>query len=317
MNNRVKYIDIAKGILIIFVLYGHVHWIFGGYKTVNDHLYLTTRNWMYSFHMPAFFIISGFFMKNSADVPFRRYLLKKARTILLPYFAFEIFYRAVFVILGLRTIRDACISLLKLEFYAKADWFLLSLFIGSLLYYALRKVESKLPWARYAALIALVAMLFYRPLNYYAAIMWRSGVALLFLLIGEMTGKKLEPKFRWQLLLIPPALSLAVNKFNGGVDIYYAKIGTPFLWLAGSICGTFLIIELSKIIQSSLLSCMGRHTLIILGSHDMIMRVLKRLFHPSFSTKNAMMYFVLVVFIEVIIVLGCDHIQKVSRGRFY
>ena len=108
-----------------------------------------------------------------------------------------------------------------------------------------------------------------------------------------------------------------MNEFNGGVDIHYVKIGTPFLWLAGSICGTFLIIELSKIIQLSLLSCMGRHTLIILGSHDMIMRVLKRLFHPSFSTKNAMMYFVLVVFIEVIIVLGCDHIQKVSRGRFY
>ena len=317
MNNRVKYIDIAKGILIIFVLYGHVHWIFGGYKTVNDHLYLTTRNWMYSFHMPAFFIISGFFMKNSADVPFRRYLLKKARTILLPYFAFEIFYRAVFVILGLRTIRDACISLLKLEFYAKADWFLLSLFIGSVLYFALRRVESKLPWARYAVMIALAAMLFYRPLNYYVAIFWRSGVALLFLVIGEMAYTKMDHRFRWQLLAVLTVLSLVVNKFNGGIDIYYAKIGNPFMWLAGSICGTFLIIEISKIIQSPLLSCMGRHTLIILGSHDMIMRVLKRLFHPSFSTKNAMMYFVLVVFIEVIIVLGCDHIQKVSRGRFY
>ena len=317
MNNRVKYIDIAKGILIIFVLYGHVHWIFGGYKTVNDHLYLTTRNWMYSFHMPAFFIISGFFMKNSADVPFRRYLLKKARTILLPYFAFEIFYRAVFVILGLRTLRDACISLLKLEFYAKADWFLLSLFIGSVLYFALRRVESKLPWARYAVMIALVAMLFYRPLNYYAAILWRSGVALLFLVIGEMAYTKMDHRFRWPLLAVLTVLSLVVNKFNGGIDIYYAKIGNPFMWLAGSICGTFLIIEISKMIQSPLLSCMGRHTLIILGSHDMIMRVLKRLFHPSFSTKNAMMYFVLVVFIEVIIVLGCDHIQKVSRGRFY
>ena len=312
MNNRVKYIDIAKGILIIFVLYGHVHWIFGGYKTVNDHLYLSTRNWMYSFHMPAFFIISGFFMKNSADVPFRRYLLKKARTILLPYFAFEIFYRAVFVILGLRTIRDACISLLKLEFYAKADWFLLSLFIGSVLYFALRKVESKLPWARYAVMIALAAMLFYRPLNYYAAILWRSGVALLFLVIGEMAYTKMDHRFRWQLLAVLTVLSLVVNKFNGGIDIYYAKIGNPFMWLAGSICGTFLIIEISKIIQSPLLSCMGRHTLIILGSHDMIMRVLKRLFHPSFSTKNAMLYFGLVVFIEVIIVAGADYLLKLS-----
>ncbi len=314
MNNRVKYIDIAKGILIIFVLYGHVHWIFGGYKTVNDHLYLSTRNWMYSFHMPAFFIISGFFMKNSADVPFRRCLLKKARTILLPYFAFEIFYRAVFVILGLRTIRDACISLLKLEFYAKADWFLLSLFIGSVLYFALRKVESKLPWARYAVMIALAAMLFYRPLNYYAAILWRSGVALLFLVIGEMAYTKMDHRFRWQLLAVLTVLSLVVNKFNGGIDIYYAKIGNPFMWLAGSICGTFLIIEISKIIQSSLLSCMGRHTLIILGSHDMIMRVLKRLFHPAFSTRNAMLYFGLVVFIEVIIAAGADYLLKLSDG---
>lgn len=51
MKERLLYFDIAKGLGIILVIVGHnmiPHWFF---------------NWIFSFHMPLFFIISGYFMK--------------------------------------------------------------------------------------------------------------------------------------------------------------------------------------------------------------------------------------------------------------
>ena len=49
MKTKINYIDYSKGIAILFVIFGHVYW---GNNIVTT--------WIYSFHMPLFFIISGF-----------------------------------------------------------------------------------------------------------------------------------------------------------------------------------------------------------------------------------------------------------------
>ena len=53
MKNRISYIDIAKGIGIFLVIWGHI--ILSG----------PAYNIIYAFHMPLFFFLSGFvFSKN-------------------------------------------------------------------------------------------------------------------------------------------------------------------------------------------------------------------------------------------------------------
>ena len=73
MQRELKY-DIAKGIAIILVIVGHGHCI--------SHL---TSSFIYSFHMPLFFIIAGYFyhergIKESVRKDFRR--------LMVPYFVF-------------------------------------------------------------------------------------------------------------------------------------------------------------------------------------------------------------------------------------
>lgn len=73
MQRELKY-DIAKGIAIILVIVGHGHCI--------SHL---TSSFIYSFHMPLFFIIAGVFyhergIKESVRKDFRR--------LMVPYFVF-------------------------------------------------------------------------------------------------------------------------------------------------------------------------------------------------------------------------------------
>ena len=81
MKRRLEYLDIAKGILIIMMLIGHT-WDSG-----------PVHYFVYSFHMPAFFLISGmlFHYGSSADKPIWKVILHKARLLLIPYFCFEIF----------------------------------------------------------------------------------------------------------------------------------------------------------------------------------------------------------------------------------
>lgn len=57
MNERITYLDTAKGVAIILVIIGHCYWISAVPRLVD---------WIYSFHMPIFFIISGYFTKSIA-----------------------------------------------------------------------------------------------------------------------------------------------------------------------------------------------------------------------------------------------------------
>lgn len=65
---RFQHIDIAKGIGILLVIALHTDF---------------HQEWMTTFEMPLFFLLSGLFVK--IDMPFREYAIKKINTLLVPY----------------------------------------------------------------------------------------------------------------------------------------------------------------------------------------------------------------------------------------
>lgn len=79
-------IDFAKGILIVLVVLGHCIQIsYAG----SDEFY---SNWLfkliYSFHMPAFMLISGWLFYSSHDKTFRQIAVSKLQQIGIPFLAF-------------------------------------------------------------------------------------------------------------------------------------------------------------------------------------------------------------------------------------
>ena len=68
---RLNYIDIAKGLGIIFVVMGHV---------THDYL---LRQYFYNFHMPLFFFISGLLLSTKLDVS--AHLKRRVKSIIVPY----------------------------------------------------------------------------------------------------------------------------------------------------------------------------------------------------------------------------------------
>lgn len=90
-----QWINVAKGIGILLVLLGHsirddmrleYAWI--------DNLY----SFIYYFHMPLFFLISGFLFENSQKKRycFKEIVYKKYRTLLLPYISYTVIIYLVF-----------------------------------------------------------------------------------------------------------------------------------------------------------------------------------------------------------------------------
>ena len=76
-TKRITWVDMAKGYGIIAVFIGHL--VQGG----------MLGNFVYSFHLPLFFFLSGYLFH--ANVDFLTFLKKKARSILVPYFSLGIF----------------------------------------------------------------------------------------------------------------------------------------------------------------------------------------------------------------------------------
>lgn len=79
---RENWIDISRAILIILVVLGHYsktsHWQL---TNISDYVFL--------FHMPAFFIISGYLYKPIEKIDgIKNFIVKKAKRLLIPYIAY-------------------------------------------------------------------------------------------------------------------------------------------------------------------------------------------------------------------------------------
>lgn len=90
---RDAFFDNAKVILIFLVVFGHmIQPITNDSSGVNT-LYL----WIYTFHMPAFIFVAGFFAKGSGNI---KYILKLAQKLLIPYIIFQTLYSLFYFFAG-------------------------------------------------------------------------------------------------------------------------------------------------------------------------------------------------------------------------
>lgn len=142
---RAEFVDIAKGIAIISVIIGHTWSV---YSPMDKRLTI----FIYSFHMPLFFIMSGWCLKTT-DVEIVPTLIKKSRQLLVPYLVINCIK---FLAVGIKT--QGKRKFLRALFYASGSnmpkgidkhsvpmigmtWFLAALFICQICYLCVKKVS--------------------------------------------------------------------------------------------------------------------------------------------------------------------------------
>ena len=197
-----------SGLAIIFVVFGHMSGVPTGIFTFDE--------WFpfYSFHMPLFLFISGYFYKEKNDQEIGRFLLKKTKNLLLPYYICNLIF------LVLQT------GLSKLGFsightfsfynwivwpwvhtqpytFAIPSWYLIAFFICCVVYSSLRKLFLLIIKAsavkEYLLLLLLLligftAVFIHKQYNAgdTATVYLRSAVMLFFIQLGFIYKKILE-----------------------------------------------------------------------------------------------------------------------------
>lgn len=92
---RILYIDSLRGFGILLVVLGHI--LPNLFTDIEP--YPNTNIWINSFHMPLFFVISGYFIYNQKDYTINytiTQIYKKTIQLLLPYLTMSLFYYMIY-----------------------------------------------------------------------------------------------------------------------------------------------------------------------------------------------------------------------------
>jgi polysaccharide biosynthesis protein PslL len=289
-QKRLLYIDIAKGLGILLVALAH-----NDLADYAPFLY----HWIYSFHMPLFFFLSGLFFKPEGGLI--DLLRRRFDSLLKPYFfsIFLIYFGAIFFnTMGLPT---AFGRILK-AFYANgysldwvAMWFLPALFtvnlFAFLFYLAFR--WSKNAWPRWIGLLVVLVIgawtvNWFNPLKINLlgrnlalnGLPWSIDLALLagfFFILGREVYRHVPQDWFTSIwmLLGAAAVNLGLNLFfPETMDLNTRAYASPVVFTLEAISGILLILAISRWLErgpgwlSGFFAYMGRISVLILIFHN-------------------------------------------------
>lgn len=241
-KRRIDYLDVAKFIGLVLVCFCHIPFPEG-----NFHV------WVYSFHMPLFFIISGIFF--SPD----KFEVKKSVTqLLVPFVAFNIIACVVSMVIGavstghLKFPNVTPDLVLKSNYIIGPSWFLISLFILRVYCGLVLKYLNSLWLIASALLVMAVFCLTADSGFWYMFSLGSTVLGLPFYLLGYyFKGIFIEEKHidKWWLPLAALGLSIPAL-YNGQVGIHVNDFGHNIvLFIVFGIIGSVSIITLSRYVK--------------------------------------------------------------------
>ena len=193
-RNRIGYVDIAKIAGMFLIVYGHI--LRGGRVTT----------WIYTFHVPLFFFLSGVTFHENVRQAFGYFIRKKAKCLLVPFLVWSLISTAIYIALTpiipsqmlLETnMADTIRSILM--GYCKANsplWFLPCLFIVELLMWGIVKAELRNGKVVYLGAVAISLIVcaswpvFKEKENFWN--IHNAFILLPFAISGYLFGKRIE-----------------------------------------------------------------------------------------------------------------------------
>ena len=278
-NTRIEWVDLSKGIGILFVMYGHCY------------LEWKYCYWIYSFHMALFFFLSGYTF-HADKTNHTLFVIKKIKTILIPYLFFAV----------TTTVYDKLQAMLHAKEYSVVDtllnyilqqrytllWFLTCLFIGELIVYGiyvymLYSGTKVFIWL-ITAVVSFSLFFIYRECVGIDLI-WNADLAILavsFITLGiainyinSFENISVAKGTTFISLLVSIISSwLNYNHFEV-VDWYSNSFGNPILFFIAATSGIVTVISFSlnfsnnSLIRNALIY-LGRNSLVYYGFHRII-----------------------------------------------
>ena len=260
-KERTPLYDVAKGICIISVVLGH--------------LGIATR-FVYFYHLPVFFFISGLFL-NAEKYSFKDFLLKKIKSLYVPYVIISLLFAIIFDFQNMKNIKYVLRIFL---FDSKAPftgtfWFISCLFINSTIAFITEKLtvkfDKKIWQGIYLGLFCfyvVMTFLFYKlNIHLYYNLHLVPWLQIIYILAFLFKSLYLQNIFENKKVSIITGASgftlllLATLFTNLRIDIAQNQFMNSFLWVVFVFIGLCFVFGVSSLIQKlNLFSLIGKHS---------------------------------------------------------
>lgn len=272
-DGRIEWIDVTKGIAIFLMVIGH------------SGLPMPIHRWIWSFHMPLFFIISGILYNESKYDNILNLAKAKFRSLVIPYLFFSV------INLLLRYCRSFSDFFDWLEFgwcEGLALWFIPILLITEIFSNIIIRFSPKtvIFITFFIALFGYILSICGIHLPYLIDIV---PYATLFFIIGFLLKNKLVYKKNNILFFIVLLLSnILLSQLLPPTDMWSNKWGILGINAFNACLGTFWVMKLSNAICSnkytankicSFFKWAGNNTIVILGLSQVYMLLLIDIFN--------------------------------------
>ncbi len=304
--NRVGYLDQAKAWGMFLVYYGHFLEVL---IRAGAPAALPQLKWIYSFHIPFFFFLTGVFWKPDLDLS--KVFVKKLRTRLLPVLVFGLLLVPAWLF-----VKTPLEVLAALGRYAsgKTDlnaitWFVVCLFVVEMLAAVLGKAFRLTPvhLACYALITFAFGLLLVgkaRAISHYTGVaegFWyidEAFVVLAFYLVGYalrefvLAPERLPGAVRTTILVLSGLLVFGTydlnrgpfpNRVLKGVVLAISSHGQPFFFALTALAGFVFLLALAWSTRRVFgwTEFVGRNSLIFLGLNGFCLHFLDKWFQSS------------------------------------
>lgn len=313
VRERVTWIDRAKGIAAILMVLGHT-WFPESIKIL-----------FYTFHMPLFFILSGYTFRFSSCKDIKTFFFKRIRSVVLYYLFFaqiNVVWKVIKAALSSefslknlsRDILGIIINIRGSE-YGPGLWFLTAFVTGYFLFYFVFKESQKklnvqilsavgliIVWMCYMHFIGIRLPWGIDVSPLIAFLLWIGYTARKYSVMLKVLGCKKTIYFLGFVFI----LSSIANYFMGGqvrVDIWSNSYGNFCLFLINAILGTAILCYFSNYISFSVLLFLGKNSVFVYGLHgipnEVLMAVSSKLLNNLIN--NQIVLFVIGILITIVV----------------
>jgi fucose 4-O-acetylase-like acetyltransferase len=224
MKERILWIDYAKGYAIIIMVIAHY---------INTPIAI--EKWIYTFHMPLFFFLSGYLTSSFPVQNKCIYIYKRFKALMIPYITFGFIMMGVELLVKPEYALNT--SILNILYYVAkpATWFFFMLFLLDCIYLFIRKFNPPIK-------IVITFFLFF--IGYYwmhkeVSLPFRLQIVpniLVFFLLGDLLyGKlntvieKLSLQRLWMIAIIMYVLSICASILFLRIDLYLNSLNPYYV----------------------------------------------------------------------------------------
>ncbi len=319
-NKRLSWLDSLRGFGIILITLGHL----GCFELLERYIY--------SFHVPLFFFISGYLYRRGTQ-PLSTYIKKKTLTILVPFLTWTFLSTMVNVVLGydiIPLIKRALTINGQLTWNSPL-WFLLVLYFVEVLFTLLDRANER---THFKMIIFAVSLIIFVLIGDIRLTLKLNLVpfAMVFYCMGNIMRRSIENRGlflkRWQ--KYPLALLLLLTGFvfggvlNTRIKYTHAIWGNYLYLFIAAFCSILfyyiLFRNVDKIGYSKLLTYLGKNSMIIMCAQYWVFRffdiITKRVWDRVLWHKRDSLKAVLFTFFTIVVIcLMTEGYKKLSKNN--